>query len=673
MPATASGTTVPLFFPGETSPRDVPYEEMRDNISKYGAKPGVIMKFKDDPEQKSRAVPADQVLDAAKNGGSVVPLGEQQAKANHPGFWASVKEDLSGLLHPSAVSPYPGMDLEAKQALAQQGRSDDQARKAEGQSHFYRVLNLVGQAAGVNERGMAKSAEEGDTAGVLGHAVAPLIPLAAGAAVRVAPEVADYAGVGVTKATAPIRAVIKGANKAMAKAPGTVGGAIGAGIGGKIAGQPGMAFGTIAGTAAGQELLPQIKLPGEGFGLPNRVAGGPVDAPGFSPPEAPPTPPAEPPPVPPAPEVAPVALAPSPAVPRAMPKPAAVEAQLSTALGGKPLKPNVPLRNQMNLPSAAAKLPEGFTPTDDSSLLKGYKYDSDAKEFTAILKNGQSFTHGEVSPEQVDAFQRADSAGAAWTKEIKQGPGTVLVGKNGRPVIKSQPADAPDTAAPDSTTAPPTPVKGSPAVPSPAVPKAMPEPTDDLTGDWSKALGDLKAKQSNLGVERRLDTATRQKVSQMSPDAMRKTLLTSEKTGLPNRRAFDESDPSPAVGMSDADGLKALNDKFGYEAGDALLKAKGEAFQEAGVDAYHDKGDEFLQKGGDDLRAKMEKARENLRNKVIQFEAADGTIKRFKGADFSYGIGESTDEAEQGLKSHKTEREARGERARGELRGIVEQ
>lgn len=209
---------------------------------------------------------------------------------------------------------------------------------------------------------------------------------------------------------------------------------------------------------------------------------------------------------------------------------------------------------------------------------------------------------------------------------------------------------------------------------SPAIPKKMPPTIEgDLTTDWSKALEDLKAKQSNLGVERRSDVATRQKVSEMSPEAMRKTLLTSERTGLPNRRAFDESDPSPSVGMSDADALKALNDKFGYEAGNALLKAKGEALTDAGVDAYHDKGDEFLQKGGDDLRGKMEQARENLRNKVISFQAADGTIKKFKGADFSYGIGETTDEAEQGLKSHKAEREARGERARGELRGIVEQ
>ena len=38
--------------------------------------------------------------------------------------------------------------------------------------------------------------------------------------------------------------------------------------------------------------------------------------------------------------------------------------------------------------------------------------------------------------------------------------------------------------------------------------------------------------------------------------------------------------------MSDLDGLKALN-KYGYEVGNAILKAKAEALRESGLDAYH--------------------------------------------------------------------------------------
>ncbi|HEY1808841.1 MAG TPA: 2'-5' RNA ligase family protein [Acidobacteriaceae bacterium] len=177
--------------------------------------------------------------------------------------------------------------------------------------------------------------------------------------------------------------------------------------------------------------------------------------------------------------------------------------------------------------------------------------------------------------------------------------------------------------------------------------------------------------------ERRQDTGQRQRVAEMSPEDMRRTLLTSDKTGLPNRRAFDEAEhgrSAPAVAMSDADGLKALNDKFGYAAGDALLKAKAEALQAAGLEAYHDKGDEFLYRGAsaNEIKGKLERAREILRNRTIEVETTDGETLRFKGADFSYGTGANLGESETALKSHKSQREASGERARGELRGITE-
>jgi GGDEF domain-containing protein len=178
-------------------------------------------------------------------------------------------------------------------------------------------------------------------------------------------------------------------------------------------------------------------------------------------------------------------------------------------------------------------------------------------------------------------------------------------------------------------------------------------------------------------VERRSNEAERKRVSEMTPEEMQRTLLTSDVTGLPNRRAYDEaerSQPAKAVAMSDADGLKALNDKLGYEAGNALLRAKAEALQNAGLDAYHEKGDEFLFRGEspEALQQKLEQAREDLRNRTIEVTLADGSKRQFKGADFSYGTGQDSAQAEAGLKEHKQEREARGERARGELRGITE-
>jgi len=158
----------------------------------------------------------------------------------------------------------------------------------------------------------------------------------------------------------------------------------------------------------------------------------------------------------------------------------------------------------------------------------------------------------------------------------------------------------------------------------------------------------------------------------MSREEMQRELLTSEVTGLPNRRAFGEAGVALAVAMSDVDGLKALN-KYGYEVGDAVLKAKADALRTAGLEAYHDKGDEFLCRGNhiEELVDKLERARAILRDRMIVVKRPDGSTLTVHGADFSYGVGTDIDEAESALRSHKAERKGRGEIARGELRSIT--
>jgi GGDEF domain-containing protein len=172
--------------------------------------------------------------------------------------------------------------------------------------------------------------------------------------------------------------------------------------------------------------------------------------------------------------------------------------------------------------------------------------------------------------------------------------------------------------------------------------------------------------------ERRIALEERRRVAEMSPEEMRRELLTSEVTGLPNRRAFDEAGVASAVAMSDLDGLKALNDRYGYDVGNAFLRAKAAALQEAGLEAYHDKGDEFLFRGRNikELQASLECARSILGGRTVVVELTDGNTLRFTGADFSYGVGKDLAEAEVGLKSHKADRKARGELERGKLCGI---
>jgi GGDEF domain-containing protein len=181
-----------------------------------------------------------------------------------------------------------------------------------------------------------------------------------------------------------------------------------------------------------------------------------------------------------------------------------------------------------------------------------------------------------------------------------------------------------------------------------------------------------KRKAPNHPTERRVALEKRRRVSEMTAEEMRRELLTSQVTGLPNRRAFDEAGPAPAMAMADMDGLKALN-RYGYEVGNAVLLAMAHSLRQVGLEAYHDKGDEFLCRGCnlDELMAKLEDARSILRHRAAIVEQPDGSRLNVRGADFSYGVGKNIEEAEWILRRNKAERERTGDIVRGELRAIT--
>jgi GGDEF domain-containing protein len=156
-------------------------------------------------------------------------------------------------------------------------------------------------------------------------------------------------------------------------------------------------------------------------------------------------------------------------------------------------------------------------------------------------------------------------------------------------------------------------------------------------------------------TERRIDHLTRKRVAEMSPEEMRVALLVSEKTGGPNRRAFDEGAESPFIAMSDVNGLKAMNEKFSYSAGDILIRRFAEVLTSVGLDAYHDKGDEFLCKGESyqELNLKLSQAQQLLRRQPFVVCGVDGRIATIEGADFCFGIATNLEEAEVSLKHQK--------------------
>lgn len=86
-------------------------------------------------------------------------------------------------------------------------------------------------------------------------------------------------------------------------------------------------------------------------------------------------------------------------------KPKDVQSQLETSLGASPpLKSNVPLRLQMqNAPQP-------------SSVVRSFQYDPDARELTVETNAGQTYVHGEVTPEEAQGFANAPSKGKAWNQ-----------------------------------------------------------------------------------------------------------------------------------------------------------------------------------------------------------------------------------------------------------------
>jgi hypothetical protein len=86
-----------------------------------------------------------------------------------------------------------------------------------------------------------------------------------------------------------------------------------------------------------------------------------------------------------------------------------------------------------------------------------------------------------------------------------------------------------------------------------------------------------------------------------------------------------------------------------------LIKRLAETLISVGLDAYHDKGDEFLCKGKSfqELNQKLSQAQRILSQQPFVVIALDGRITTIAGADFSFGIGTNLLEAERSLKNQK--------------------
>lgn len=163
-----------------------------------------------------------------------------------------------------------------------------------------------------------------------------------------------------------------------------------------------------------------------------------------------------------------------------------------------------------------------------------------------------------------------------------------------------------------------------------------------------------------------------QRVAEMSTEQMRRALLESDITGLPNRRAFTEAQKRPGRISADVDSLKWVNDNLSHDAGNTLLKQVGDAFRRADAEAYHISGDEFIVQADSiaEADATMARVAEELENSTFRATVEGQTFEVKPG--ISYGRAQNLTEAEKRLQRHKEARERSGERAaRGDRPGSV--
>ena len=182
----------------------------------------------------------------------------------------------------------------------------------------------------------------------------------------------------------------------------------------------------------------------------------------------------------------------------------------------------------------------------------------------------------------------------------------------------------------------------------------------------------MREKEAGEGIEetaneRRKDFVTRKKVSEMSNEELQKELYTDQLTKLKNRRAYEDFDKKPVQASIDVDSLKAINDKFGHEAGDILIQKVGDALRSDNT--IHISGDEFIVQGetASEVNGIIKKAQKYLKENPIEFIDSEGNAHSVTGS-FSYGVGKTLKVAENNMYKNKVERSEKGLRSpRGEM------
>lgn len=164
------------------------------------------------------------------------------------------------------------------------------------------------------------------------------------------------------------------------------------------------------------------------------------------------------------------------------------------------------------------------------------------------------------------------------------------------------------------------------------------------------------------------------RVDDMTPEEMRQALLINPLTDLPNKRAFEEDADLgwPHVAAMDIDGFGFLNDIWGHDPVDAILKQIGGMMSEFSTDAvrlYHRSGDEFAARSNDKeaLQLVLKSLQDLLKASTFTVDAIGSggepltLIKH--GIGVTYGISTDYQRADNEANADKERRLASGDRS----------
>jgi len=152
-------------------------------------------------------------------------------------------------------------------------------------------------------------------------------------------------------------------------------------------------------------------------------------------------------------------------------------------------------------------------------------------------------------------------------------------------------------------------------------------------------------------------------------------LLTDDKTGLHNERAYNESDRLAYQSFFDIDNFKEINDLYTYDGADMILEAFGNSmlsaakeFNVTAVKPYRLHGDEFIVESNSEIALKLfsERVRNELNDKHVTIELPGGETKTATNIGASYGIAKTKEQAESNLKADKKARAREGLRTERE-------